>query len=60
MSNIIDFLLDESFSVFVADLPGHGLSKGKFVQVKDFQVYENLLVETLEVLKKKKMVLITL
>ena len=34
MNNIIDFLLDENFSVLVVDLPCHGLSKGRLVWVE--------------------------
>lgn len=53
MNNLIEFLLEENFSVLVVDLPGHGLSAGELFWIESFEVYENLLPELIEFLKKE-------
>ena len=53
MNNLIEFLLDENFSVLVVDLPGHGLSGGELFWIESFDVYENLLPELVAVLKEE-------
>tara|TARA_B100000029_G_C17513677_1_gene937255 strand:- start:95 stop:1117 length:1023 start_codon:yes stop_codon:yes gene_type:complete len=53
MNNLIEFLLEERFSVLVVDLPGHGLSDGELAWVENFGVYENLLPELMGIFKKE-------
>jgi len=41
--HVIDWALDQGFSVIACDLPGHGLSSGERASIDDFAVYQQVL-----------------
>jgi alpha-beta hydrolase superfamily lysophospholipase len=51
LNKIIKYLLDYGFAVCCFDLPGHGLSNGKFAAIDDFSQYSDCLADFLKVIK---------
>lgn len=46
---VIRFLLQEGYSVFAVDMPGHGLSEGPIAEIEDFCEYSEVLEKSLEI-----------
>ncbi len=51
--NVIRHCLNEGFSVFTYDLPGHGLSSGDRAGIESFEQYDKVFCAGLEIIKQQ-------
>ncbi len=51
--NVIQHCLNEGYSVFTYDLPGHGLSSGDRAGIDSFEQYDTVFCAGLEIIKQK-------